>query len=151
MNVSDVIENFINEMMGESATLNINRNELAAYFACAPSQINYVLSTRFTVDRGYTVNSRRGGGGSITVARLKTDRGRIMRYIDGAAETGLSCARAGQICDMLTENGIISEREAAIIRAAVSDKAIVMPFGSKDITRAHILRNIILTLTEEEA
>ena len=62
-NISDIIESFLLETLGDNDTLNISRNELANYFACAPSQINYVLSTRFTPDRGYLIESRRGGAG----------------------------------------------------------------------------------------
>ena len=66
-NLSDLIEAFLLRTQGEDDMLQISRNELANYFSVAPSQINYVLSTRFTPDRGYTVESRRGGGGCVTV------------------------------------------------------------------------------------
>ena len=78
-NISDIIESFLLETLGDNDTLNISRNELANYFACAPSQINYVLSTRFTPDRGYLIESRRGGGGFITVARLSQEPDELLQ------------------------------------------------------------------------
>ena len=70
--LSDVIEAFIKDMLESThkSKVEIKRNELANYFGCAPSQINYVLTTRFTMDRGYYVESRRGGGGFILVRRI---------------------------------------------------------------------------------
>ena len=61
-NISDIIERFLLDSLEKSDRISISRNELADYFDCAPSQINYVLSTRFTLDRGYIIESRRGGG-----------------------------------------------------------------------------------------
>ena len=66
-NISDVIEQFLLDSLGEDDSLELSRNELANYFSCAPSQINYVLATRFTPDRGYAIISKRGGGGGIRV------------------------------------------------------------------------------------
>ena len=72
-NISDVIENFLTELFGDENSILISRNDLAQYFNCAPSQINYVLSTRFTVDKGYAVESKRGGGGYVTLIKLTDD------------------------------------------------------------------------------
>ncbi len=69
-NISDVIEKFLIDAIGGDRSIVINRNELADYFSCAPSQINYVLATRFTLDRGYVIQSRRGGGGYVTLIRI---------------------------------------------------------------------------------
>ena len=70
--LSDIIENFIKDMLSENGgeQLLIQRNELADQFRCAPSQINYVLTTRFTYDKGYIIESRRGGGGCIVIKQL---------------------------------------------------------------------------------
>ena len=72
MRLSDTIEQFIKTMLvEETQEIELKRNELAEYFNCAPSQINYVLSTRFTPDHGYIIESRRGGGGCIRIFRMK--------------------------------------------------------------------------------
>ena len=80
--LSDMIEDFINALLNESdGQLELQRNELADYFECAPSQINYVLATRFSVDRGYYIESRRGGGGYIRIIRLDIDDDDYMMYL----------------------------------------------------------------------
>ena len=68
--ISDTIEEFLLDTLGEAEHLDISRNELANYFNVAPSQINYVLSTRFNFARGYVIESKRGGGGHISIMRV---------------------------------------------------------------------------------
>ena len=68
--LSDTIERFIKDLMSEDAHVELRRNELAQHFGCAPSQINYVLATRFSVDHGYLIESRRGGGGYVRIVRM---------------------------------------------------------------------------------
>ena len=95
-NISDIIEAFLLDTLGDDDTLSISRNELANYFSCAPSQINYVLSTRFTPERGYTVESRRGGGGSITVVRISQPPHEMLEELIGQtiADGRKDCFRA---------------------------------------------------------
>ena len=69
--LSDSIEQFIKELMDEGSQIEVRRNELAQHFGCAPSQINYVLATRFSVDHGYIIESRRGGGGYVRIVRMR--------------------------------------------------------------------------------
>ena len=69
--LSDSIEQFIKELMSDDAHIELRRNELAQHFGCAPSQINYVLATRFSVDHGYIIESRRGGGGYVRIVRMQ--------------------------------------------------------------------------------
>ena len=82
MRLSDTIEEFIKTMMAQDEQeIELKRNELAEYFSCAPSQINYVLSTRFTPDHGYIIESRRGGGGCIRVIRLRQESENLIHYL----------------------------------------------------------------------
>ena len=74
MKMSDVIENFIRELFENESSIELKRNELAGYFNCVPSQINYVISSRFTPEHGYIVESRRGGGGYIKITRVSFDK-----------------------------------------------------------------------------
>ena len=76
--LSDSIERFIKELMDEGTQIEVRRNELAQHFGCAPSQINYVLATRFSVDHGYIIESRRGGGGYVRIVRM---RERVQEYL----------------------------------------------------------------------
>ena len=85
--ISDVIENFILSTLGTNNDLNLSRNELAGYFNCAPSQINYVLTTRFNLNRGFIIQSQRGGGGYIRIVRIKDfDDNYIHKVIDSIGD-----------------------------------------------------------------
>ena len=83
MRVSDVIEEFIKELFNEDEEIEIQRNELAQKFNCVPSQINYVISTRFKPSQGYYVESRRGGGGHITIKKITNTRSDYIMHIIG--------------------------------------------------------------------
>ena len=147
-NISDIIEAFLLETMGNEEKLTLSRNELASYFSCAPSQINYVLTTRFTPERGYIIESRRGGGGSITVVRLSQTPldayGDIIGNLDD--EDGISFIKAQQLLDRMCRDEIITEREAEIIKTVLSDKALIAPTVIKDRLRLSILRSVLLQL-----
>ena len=95
MNVSDIIEKFLLDTLGDEFSVNFNRNELATYFAVAPSQINYVLATRFTPERGYMTESRRGGGGYITLIRVNQNVDDVLtNYIDQTLSDGIDYGKA---------------------------------------------------------
>lgn len=145
-NLSDLIEAFLLRTLGEDDMLQISRNELANYFSVAPSQINYVLSTRFTPDRGYTVESRRGGGGCVTVVRIHGSGNQMVQEVmHMPVSKGISYPKACTVVDRLKDGGIVSEREARLIKATLSDKALVMPAAAqKDTLRAGILKNILV-------
>ena len=147
-NISESIEQFIIATMGDNADVEISRNSLAEYFSCAPSQINYVLDTRFTVDRGYVKESRRGGGGFIKISRIKnTDTN---AYLNGlifeSVGDELSLKRMLQILDKLVSDNIVSDKESMIIVTALSDDSLSMPFTIKDKIRAKAFKNILLKL-----
>ena len=152
-NISNTIEEFLLKILGGEEKLNISRNELAEYFACAPSQINYVLSTRFTPDRGYTVESRRGGGGGITVIKLSVNPNQLYDEIFARPLfEGISGQRAADLIGRMLQEGYLDGREAAILKAAVSDKALIMPTAyGKDALRLSILRSAYLEIMKGQA
>ena len=121
--LSDSIENFIKQLLGEDTRIEIKRNELAQYFGCANSQINYVLATRFSVDRGYLVESRRGGSGYVRVIRISASDvellGSLLQRIGG--EIGEENAKA--IILRLYELHVVDVNEARLMQAAVSAEA----------------------------
>lgn len=149
--ISDIIEQFIKEIMGESHTVNISRNELAQYFECAPSQINYVLATRFSLDKGFVIESKRGGGGFISLVRVNPDREELIRsLLEYTLSEGVSAQRAAAIIDRLADNDIMTDKEGRLIKAAVSDKALAVPNTDKDALRAYIIRAVITELIKED-
>ena len=152
--LSDVIEQFIKTLLGESeGQLELQRNELADYFECAPSQINYVLATRFSVNQGYYIESRRGGGGYIRIMRMDVDKDDYLLYLltEGIGSK-LSEQSALQIIQRMDEQGYVSSQIAHLMKSAVSDKAIAIPSTLKDGIRASVLKSMItavMTFEEE--
>lgn len=151
--LSDTIENFIKSLMGEyEGRIELQRNELAQHFNCAPSQINYVLATRFTPDRGYIIESRRGGGGYIRVVRLNVDESdELLQLVTERIGDAISERDAMDVISRLVENDAVTEKEGALMGAAVSDKALGVPAVIKDHLRASIMKQLILTLLSQEA
>ena len=146
-NISDLIESFLMDLFGEESSIFISRNELAQYFNCAPSQINYVLSTRFTVDKGFAVESRRGGGGYVTLVRLNDEDSYITELVRHSIGDRISYQRVCQILDRLEADDIISQREKQIAKSMTSDKAILSYDKlSKEVVRAGIFKSFLTLL-----
>ncbi len=146
-NISDIIEQFILKTIGDDDSVDISRNELASFFSCAPSQINYVLETRFTVDRGFIKESRRGGGGYIKISKINLeDDNYINSLIFESVGEQLSYKRLCQILDKLENQKIISAKEKDIINSALSEQSLAMPFTIKDDIRAKAFKNVLATL-----
>ena len=151
--LSDNIEQFIKSMMDEyQGMIELQRNELASYFSCAPSQINYVLATRFSPEKGYIIESRRGGGGYIKVVRLDMEEkhDRLLALIrEKLAKGSISKRDADALISGLLETEVIDGTQARMLKAAVSDKALNVPI-TKDQLRANILKEMLLALLAEE-
>ena len=147
-NISEQIEKFIIATLGDNDSIDITRNSLAEYFSCVPSQINYVLETRFTVDRGYVVESKRGGGGFVKISKIKTsDSNSYLNnlFVESIGDE-LSEKRFSQILDKLVAENIMSEKERVLVESALSDDSLSMPFTIRDRVRAKAFKNVILKL-----
>lgn len=144
--LSDHIEQFIKELLDEDGTTDLQRNELAHQFNCAPSQINYVLTTRFSPSRGYVTESRRGGGGYIRIVRLDMDRtDYITELIESQLAGGINARQAKEIVEGLYQTGFIGSGVKEIILAAISDRALPLEDDrTKNEVRASILREILI-------
>ena len=149
--LSDVIEQFIKELIeeGDKGILEIQRNQLADYFNCAPSQINYVLSTRFSIDKGYYIESRRGGGGYIKIKKIKIDNKQYLynmtqHYIGDS----LSQFDAVRLIKSLSEKGLLTSREQKLMEAAINSKTLIVFSPSKDQVRANIVKSMLLVLVD---
>ena len=149
--LSDIIESFIKQVIVEAeGVAEIQRNELAVRFNCVPSQINYVISTRFTNDRGYFVESRRGGGGYIRISRVNVSADDISGYlmhIVSAIGDRIGQQDADAFINNFVDYEVVYPREAVVMRAAVSDKILSkIPQPERDAIRADILKNILTVL-----
>ena len=146
-NLSDEIEQFILSIFNDDDRLRLSRNDLAHYFSVAPSQINYVLSTRFNLDRGYVIESKRGGGGFITIVRISEDKqdtlNTVLQELDGI--DALSFNRANCFLQRLERDGVITSSESDLIRSAISDKALGVIVNSATV-RKSVFKEILIAL-----
>lgn len=146
--LADHIELFIKSLLELDDEISLQRNELAQHFSCAPSQINYVLATRFTLERGYTIISRRGGGGYIRVKKVDMDGNALLHEIacrelvDAISERDA----AGLIARLLAE-ALVTPREANLMLAATSGYALPTK-QLQDAARAKALKNMLTTLIQ---
>jgi transcriptional regulator of stress and heat shock response len=146
--LSDAIEEFIKALLKENneSELQIQRNELANYFSCAPSQINYVLTTRFTTDKGYYIESRRGGGGYIVIKRVEHDlRNSLTEIINERIGDTITYEKGFRIISGLVDTRVITGREAEIVKAAINDRALSI-YEDRNRLRADILKSIITVI-----
>ncbi|WP_294373234.1 CtsR family transcriptional regulator [uncultured Clostridium sp.] len=148
--LSDVIEDFIKDMFNNNDNNNnvvfIQRNELADQFRCAPSQINYVLTTRFTYEKGYLIESKRGGGGHIAIKQLEKDSLKNREEIinESIGDT-ITYHNASALLDHLQESEIISKRECQIMKMAVNDRSLTSS-ENRNKVRADILKGMIMII-----
>lgn len=149
--LSDIIEEFIKDLLNENIDkeLMIQRNELASHFSCAPSQINYVLTTRFTTDKGYYIESRRGGGGCIIIKRLNHKKGKtLLDTINERIGDSITNDKAVQIIEGLQQSNLITDREAVIMKAAINDRTLY-GYENRNALRADILKSIMMILCHQ--
>ncbi|KOS61189.1 CtsR family transcriptional regulator [Lysinibacillus agricola] len=152
-NISDIIEGYLKQVLelGGEGHIEIKRSEIADKFQCVPSQINYVINTRFTAERGYLVESKRGGGGYIRILRVRANSqidliDDVLRQIEG----GASQTMAEDLVYRLIDEQVISRREAKIILAAVDRSTIDLQLPLRDHIRAKILRAMLTTIKYEQ-
>ena len=148
MRISDVIEEFIKDLFEEEDNnfIEIQRNELAQHFNCVPSQINYVISTRFKPSQGYYVESKRGGGGNIRIKKISnTKSDYIIHIINNIGKEITSNEIDILLSDFLTYN-IIRPQEAKLLKVATSDNVLKLDRNIKDEVRARILKNMLLNI-----
>lgn len=144
MNMSDTIEKLLLQMLKEAGgNVEIQRNNLAGELNCVPSQINYVIQTRFTPERGYIIESRRGGGGGVRIRAVRTETSNYPMHIVNAVGESLSYRTAVVFIQNLVDYECITQREAQLILGAINDKS--LPFGAdvRDAVRARIFKNMI--------
>ena len=143
--LSDSIERFIKELMSEDAHIELRRNELAQHFGCAPSQINYVLATRFSVDHGYLIESRRGGGGYVRIVRMHArDDENLLDALLKRVGNSLDEETVNAMVQQLQDCELVTNNEAALMRAATARNALSLPVSGKDVLRAAVFKNMLV-------
>ena len=148
MRMSDLVAQYILEMMEtQNGIAEIQRNELAGNLGCVPSQINYVITSRFTPEQGYVVESRRGGGGYIRISRVKMDRGTALMHIINSVGNTLDKATAEAMINNMIARQMLEMQSAKIIASALSDRTLThIEQEKRDLIRADLFKNMLLTL-----
>lgn len=148
-NISDIIEKYLKSILHESpeGTVEIQRNDLADQFSCVPSQINYVISTRFTLEKGYLVESKRGGGGYVRIRRIELPGPTTLHtHLHHTIGDEMGQTAAEGLIYQLVEARFLSSREAALMRAAISREVLMVQLPYRDQIRARIMKAMLISL-----
>ncbi|MCL1793102.1 MAG: CtsR family transcriptional regulator [Oscillospiraceae bacterium] len=151
MLLSDMIESIINDMLKENeGSAEFKRGDIAVKFGCVPSQINYVITSRFTPEKGYIVESRRGGGGFIKIRQIQFDKTSYVMHFVNAVGDYIDYETTKVFLSNLHSHGIITEREMRMISNITSDNILkqAAPPGARAVLRSAILKNAVLALIE---
>lgn len=152
-NLSDIIEEFIKSCFEDvpEGVISIQRNDMANQFNCAPSQINYVLTTRFTLERGYLIESRRGGGGYIRIKKIKIREDVFLKEVIEYIGDSISGNEARAVIERIHEEGFITEREAVILMAAINRYNLPLCLPERNVIRAAILKAMVSSIMDYNA
>jgi transcriptional regulator of stress and heat shock response len=148
-NISDIIEEYLKKVldMSEGDIVEIKRSEIADKFQCVPSQINYVINTRFTVERGYIVESKRGGGGYIRIIKVKPqDHAQLIDQLLHLIKERISQSSAENVIYRLVEEKVITKREAKIMLSVIDRSVLFIDLPLRDELRARMLKAMLTTL-----
>ena len=147
MGISDLIASFLQDSLdtAENGVLEVQRSDLAQRFNCVPSQINYVMSTRFSPERGYIVESRRGGNGYIRITRVRVDRETLLMHVINSLGGSVDLSSARAILSNLVQSGAMDRALGQTMLTAVGDKALgQVPREKRDAVRADILKQVLI-------
>ncbi len=147
MGISDLIASFLQESLDEAedGVLEVQRSDLAQRFNCVPSQINYVMSTRFSPERGYIVESRRGGNGYIRITRVRVDRQTLLMHVINSLGEEMDLPSARAILSNLVQSGALDQNLGRALLTAVGEKALgAVPRENRSRVRADILRQVLI-------
>ncbi|WP_396021197.1 CtsR family transcriptional regulator [Bacillus sp. S/N-304-OC-R1] len=133
--------------MSEKEIVEIKRSEIADKFQCVPSQINYVINTRFTIEKGYAVESKRGGGGYIRIMKVQThDDAHLIEQLLSLIQSRIAQSSAEDVIIRLVEEEIITEREAKIMLSVIDRSVLYIELPYRDELRARMLKAMLTTL-----
>ena len=146
MGISDVIAGFIQQELEEmGGVLELQRSDLAQRFNCVPSQINYVMSTRFSPERGYIVESRRGGNGDIRITRVRVDRQTLLMHVINSVGETLDMASARAMIANLVESEALDLAVGRALLVSMDDKTLrAVPQEARNTVRADLLKQVLI-------
>jgi transcriptional regulator CtsR len=150
MGITDIIANYILESLTqqEDGVLELQRSDLAQRFHCVPSQINYVMATRFSPERGYIVESRRGGNGYIRISRARVDRHGLLMHVLNSVGEVLDFNSARAIVGNLVDSEVLPVQTGRLMLAAISDNALRrVQRQDRDLLRAAIFKQMLLQVS----
>ncbi|NLF80238.1 MAG: CtsR family transcriptional regulator [Clostridia bacterium] len=150
--LANQIEVYLKKLLSatESGVLELKRSDLAEIFMCVPSQINYVLSTRFSSSQGYLVESRRGGGGYLRIIRLSIDNEpNLTALLENGGERRVSRQAGEKLIDRLLEEEFLSKREGMIIKAMIDDR-VIGSAANADGLRCDLINAVLLLLLRDD-
>ena len=147
--MSDMIEEFIKELFDDEDYIEIQRNDLAEHFNCVPSQINYVISTRFKPSQGYYVESKRGGGGHISIRKINTTKSNYLMHTISSIGDRITLQEVDIFLSNFLSYEVVTEKEAKLLKVATSDNVLTVPQNIKDELRAKIFKNMLINLVED--
>lgn len=146
-NMSDLIESYLKNVLLSNETVEIRRSEIADQFNCVPSQINYVINTRFTIQQGYVVESKRGGGGYIRIMKVNlVDEMDLLNTIGDLIPKQLSSRDGNHILQNLYENDLISKREAQMMALMLEKDTFPSDVKNADEIRSNMMKKLIDSL-----
>ncbi len=148
-NISDVIEQHLKLILAKSKKgyIEIQRSELAEHFQCVPSQINYVINTRFTVEKGYIVESKRGGGGYIRIRKVQfVGKEKVIQQILNMIEDEIPQAAAEGLIERMLDASLITDRESRLMKAAIQRETLPFDVQLRDQLRARLLKAMLISL-----
>ncbi len=146
--ISDVIEQFIMSSLDDNDFIELSRNDLAKFFSCVPSQINYVLNTRFTINRGFVIESQRGGSGYIKLTRMHDNDSNFLKNSLELCSHPMTVVEANQLLQNLFDKKLINERETDLLKSTISAKALNNPINIDNTIRSNIIRQVIIELSK---
>lgn len=152
--LSREIEKYLKALLenAKNGVIEVQRSALSDFFECVPSQINYVLSTRFTPAHGYIVETRRGGGGYVRIIRLNfANSDKLKLLFEEIIGTEISQNQAEGLLEYLKKEGILTRKETLLIKNIISDKVLSTSLiKNQDALRSRILQSVLATILRED-
>jgi transcriptional regulator CtsR len=148
-NISDIIEQYLKKVLhvSDKNAVEIKRNEVAEQFQCVPSQINYVINTRFTIEKGYIVESKRGGGGYIRIIKVKpNNHAQLLDQLLDLIANHISQSSAENLIARLFEEGVITKREMTLMNSVIDRAVLLIDLPLRDELRARLLRAMLVSI-----